>query len=192
MNRTKMLAIVPAAILVVALGVQMPGLASAQGSCTVSGSGTPYGPDTETITSTNSSSGLSITYTVESSCLDKGAGIGDNMTGAFEISATCDDNGTGTCATLTDLGTVGAYEPAHKVCNHDGTCTVSGVVPAAEGTTIPSNSTVLILTGTASDTSLRAHGNIVAHLGEVSITAPAGFGDGGSADFAMAFQAPRP
>lgn len=192
MNKTKSLAIVPAAILVIALAVQMPSFASAQGSCTVSGTGTAFGPETETITSTNSSNGVVITYTVESSCLDKGAGIGDNMTGAFNISATCNDNGTGTCATLSDLGTIGMYEPAQKLCNHDGTCSVSGVTPAAQGTSIPANGTeVLILSGTASDTSLRAHGNIVAHLGEVSIVAPAGFGDAGSADFSMAFQAPR-
>lgn len=192
MNKTKSLAIVPAAILVIALAVQMPSFASAQGSCTVSGTGTAFGPETETITSTNSSNGVVITYTVESSCLDKGAGIGDNMTGAFNISATCNDNGTGTCASLSDLGTIGMYEPTQKLCNHDGTCSVSGVTPAAQGTSIPANGTeVQILSGTASDTSLRDHGNIVAHLGEVSIVAPAGFSDVGSADFSMAFQAPR-
>lgn len=195
MYKTKSLAIIPAAILVIALAVQLPSFANAQGSCTVSGTGTALGPDMETITSTNSTNGTNIviTYTVESACLDKGAGVGDNMTGIFDISATCNDNGTGTCASLPDLGTIGTYYPAQKLCNHNGTCTVSGVTPAAQGTVIPANGTeVQILTGTAADTSLRAHGNIVAHLGEVSIVAPAGFSDAGSADFSMAFQAPRP
>ncbi|MGI0086919.1 MAG: hypothetical protein ACREBI_03015 [Nitrosotalea sp.] len=193
MTFKKSLAVLPAAILFVALAVQMPNFASAQGTCVITGTGTAIGPDTETFTSTNSTSGAVITYTVESECLDKGAGVGDNMTGTFNISATCNDNGTGTCATLSDFGTIGTYEAAQKLCNHDGTCSVSAVTPAAQGTAIPTDGTeVQILSGSASDLSLRAHGNIVAHLGEVSMTAPAGFSDVGSPDFSLAFQAPRP
>lgn len=192
----KSLAILPAAILFVALAVQMPNFASAQGTCGVTGTGTAIGPDTETFTSTNGTNGTIsavITYTVETDCLDKGAGTGDSMTGTFNISATCNDNGTGTCATLSNFGTIGTYEPAQKLCNHDGTCSVSAVTPTAQGTAIPTNGTaVQILSGTASDLSLRAHGNIVAHLGEVSMMTPAGFSNANSPDFSLAFQAPKP
>lgn len=194
MTRTKKsLAILPTAILVVALAVQMPNFASAQGTCVVTGTGTAIGPDTETFTSTNSTNGVVITYTVETDCLDKGAGTGDSMTGTFDISATCNDNGTGTCAALSNFGTIGTYEPAQKLCNHDGTCSVSAVTSAAQGTAIPTNGTeIQILSGTASDLSLRAHGNIVAHLGEVSMMTPSGFSNASSPDFSLAFQAPKP
>lgn len=188
----KSLAILPAAILVIALAVQMPNFASAQGTCSVTGTGTGMGPDTETITSTNSTSGAVITYTIETECLDQSAGIGDNMAGTFNISATCNDSGTGACATLSDFGTIGTYEAAQKLCNHDGTCSVGAVTPAAQGTAIPTDgSDVQILSGSASDLSLPAHGNTVAHLGEVSIMVPVGFSDVGSPDFSLAFQAPR-
>lgn len=189
---TKSLAILPAAILVVALVVQMPNLASAQGTCVVEGTGTGTGPNTSTFTSTNATSGAVITYTVETECLDKAAGVGDNMTGTFDITATCSDGGTGSCATLSDFGTIGAYEAAQVTCNHDGACSVGAVTPAAQGTAIPSDGTeVQILSGTASDLSLPARGNTVAHLGEVSIMAPAGFSDVDSPDFTLEFQAPK-
>lgn len=194
MTFKKSLAILPAAILVIALVVQMPNFASAQGTCVVTGTGTAIGPDMETFTSTNSTTGAVITYTVETECLDKGAGIGDNMTGTFNINATCNDGGSGACATLSDFGTIGTYGAAQKICNHDGTCVVGAVTPAAQGTAIPTDgSEVQILSGSASMTALPNHGRtVVAHLGEVSITVPSGFSQMVSPDFSIAFQGPKP
>ena len=180
MKSTKKLAILTATVLVIVLATQMPNYANAQGNCNVSGNGTGVGPMVQKFMKINDTNRVTITYAVETKCLDKGAAAGDNMTAVYYVNATCNDaSSPGSCATLSSLGTIGAYKPAANQCSKTGECTV-GPVTVNSNATIPANGTpVEILSVAASLKSPPSHGNFVEiNLGQVPIMTPSGFGHG--------------
>jgi len=213
MQNGKYYAILPLAILAIALGTQVSTQAFAvtSGSCESvnGGAAIPYGPSTTTRTSTDTVTGATITYTAQTECLFKGAtidttfasgqtvGVGD----FFLTSATCvDGTSVGQCA---DLGGVLGHLHQSAVitdnsCNHASSCwseteffadtsaTIS-VLPA-DPVSVPME---LISTGAgayAFPLHGNGHANTVANVAQLGIDPPAGFGPVSNMTFSMAFK----